>query len=167
MRWWKLNMAWSRQCLPHTGVPSWQYLLQLKYQFHLNCAPLLFQTTRRRDSNRVKLGPEYCSVSNGLTSGYRLLLLRIEGYPGHFGHKSYTIKWIIRQKTKKYMFSWSRTLSHSRYSSDRSLPQSSRVFCCKDEENGSWRLFQVLFSVVVISQKEVFLHLMEVPSFAP
>ena len=39
--------------------------------------PLLFQTTRGRDSN--------LDLSKTLNNGYRLLLLRIEGYPGHFG----------------------------------------------------------------------------------
>ena len=54
-------------------------------------------------------------MSKALNNGYCLLLLRIEGYPGHFGFLLIkihiltfvvvTIKWIIRQKTKKNLFS--------------------------------------------------------------
>ncbi len=54
-------------------------------------------------------------LSKVLHNGYRLLLFRIDGYPRYFGFlliKIYalafgvvTIKWIIRTKTKKNLFS--------------------------------------------------------------
>ena len=78
--------------------------------------PLLFQTTRRRDSN--------LDLSKALNNRYCLLLLRIEGYTRYFGFlllkihilafEVVIIKWIIRPKTKKNLFSWS--LIHSCFS---------------------------------------------------
>ena len=54
-------------------------------------------------------------LSKALNNGYRLLLFRSEGYPGHFGFLLIkiqllafgvvTVKWIMGPKAKKNMFS--------------------------------------------------------------
>ena len=68
----------------------------------------------RPPGEEIQIGPNL-DLSKALNNGYRLLLLRIDGYPGHFGFlllkihilafKVVTIKWIIRPKTKKNLFS--------------------------------------------------------------
>ena len=68
----------------------------------------------RQPGEEIQIGPNW-DLSKALNNGYHLPLLRIEGYPGHFGFlliKIYalafgvvTIKWIIRTKTKKNLFS--------------------------------------------------------------
>ena len=63
-----------------------------------------------------KLIPRVATLlSKALNNRYRLLLLRIDRYPGHFGDLLIkihllafvvvAIKWIIRPKTKKNLFS--------------------------------------------------------------
>ena len=68
----------------------------------------------RHPRDKSQIGPNY-DLSIALNNGYHLLLLRIEGYPGHFGFlllkihilafEVVTIKWTIRPKTKKTLFS--------------------------------------------------------------
>ena len=62
----------------------------------------------------IQIGPNW-DLSKALNNRYRLLLLRIDRYPGHFGvllikihllaFVVVAIKWIIRPKTKKNLFS--------------------------------------------------------------
>ena len=62
----------------------------------------------------IRIEPNW-DLSKALNNRYRLLLLRIDRYPGHFGVlliKTHllafvvvAIKWIIRPKTKKNLFS--------------------------------------------------------------
>ena len=62
----------------------------------------------------IRIGPNW-DLSKALNNRYHLLLLRIDRYPGHFGvllikihllaFVVVAIKWIIRPKTKKNLFS--------------------------------------------------------------
>ena len=75
-------------------------------------------------------GPNW-DLSKALNNRYLLLLLRIDRYPRHFGvllikvhllaFVVVAIKWIIRPKTKKNLFSWSLHLNLTRNSSGGSL----------------------------------------------
>ena len=68
----------------------------------------------RQPGEGIRIGPNW-DLSKALNNRYRLLLLRIDRYPGHFGvllikihllaFVVVAIKWIIRPKTKKNLFS--------------------------------------------------------------
>ena len=68
----------------------------------------------RQPEEGIQIGPNW-DLSKALNNRYRLLLLRIDRYPGHFGvllikmhllaFVVVAIKWIIRPKTKKNLFS--------------------------------------------------------------
>ena len=68
----------------------------------------------RQPGEEIQIGPNW-DLNKALNNGYRLLLLRIDRYPGHFGvllikihllaFVVVAIKWIIRPKTKKNLFS--------------------------------------------------------------
>ena len=68
----------------------------------------------RQPGEGIQIGPNW-DLSKALNNRYRLLLLRIDRYPGHFGvllikihllaFVVVAIKWIIRPKTKKNLFS--------------------------------------------------------------
>ena len=80
----------------------------------------------RQPGEGIQIGPNW-DLSKALNNRYRLLLLRIDRYPGHFGvllikihllaFVVVAIKWIIRPKTKKNLFSWSLHLNAARNSS--------------------------------------------------
>ena len=80
----------------------------------------------RQPGEEIQIGPNW-DLSKALNNRYRLLLLRIDRYPGHFGvllikihllaFVVVAIKWIIRPKTKKNLFSWSLHLNPARNSS--------------------------------------------------
>ena len=68
----------------------------------------------RQLGEKIQIGPNR-DLSKALNNRYRLLLLRIDRYPGYFGvllikipllaFVVVAIKWIIRPKTKKNLFS--------------------------------------------------------------
>ena len=68
----------------------------------------------RQPGEEIQIGPNW-DLSKALNNRYRLLLLRIDRYPRHFGvllikihllaFVVVAIKWIIRPKTKKNLFS--------------------------------------------------------------
>ena len=68
----------------------------------------------RQPGEDIQIGPNW-DLSKALNNRYRILLLRIDRYPGHFGvllikihllaFVVVAIKWIIRPKTKKNLFS--------------------------------------------------------------
>ena len=68
----------------------------------------------RQPGEEIQIGPNW-DLSKALNNRYHLLLLRIDRYPGHFGvllikihllaFVVVAIKWIIRPKTKKNLFS--------------------------------------------------------------
>ena len=86
----------------------------------------------RQPGEEIQIGPNW-DLSKALNNRYRLLLLRIDRYPGHFGvllikihllaFVVVAIKWIIRPKTKKNLFSWSLHLNPARNSSGIALDE--------------------------------------------